>query len=488
MLTFVQFYKYSCYVPTYIYHHEYYLFQSLGNHEFDIGIDGLTPFVENLTCPVLAANLDLRKVPKLANEANLKKSVVFDITGTKIGIVGYLTPTTKYTSQKNDVEYIDEITAIRLEVTELQNEGAKIIIALGHSGYLKDLEIAEKVDGLDLVIGGHSHSLLWSGPVPDAEESQGPYPTYVKQSNGRTVPVVQSYAYTKYLGKIHLVFNAEGELVSSDGEPILLDKTIPQDPDIVSILDRYRTNLENITEEVLGKTSVLLDGRSCEKNECNLGNLITDSMIYHYASLYKGEHWTDVPIAMIQAGGIRASIVHEETLSEITKGELLTVMPFQGKLATVTMNGTILLQMLEHSVSNYNAPRVREFLQVSGIRVVYDYKKPVGSRVVKAIVRCSACSIPKYSNIEPKEIYKVILPDLLTDGADGFVMLKGLPIKHLPYGERRCATHYIKNKHLIFPEIEGRITILNRDVHKNSSPVTLSSLLPVAILILINFL
>ncbi|XP_049876221.1 uncharacterized protein LOC126373907 [Pectinophora gossypiella] len=324
-------------------------FSSLGNHEFDNGVSGLTPFIETLKCPVLAANLILDKVPELANQTNLKKSIVFDIAGTRIGIIGYLTPETKQSAIKNNVEYIDEITAIQEEVYNLQNDGVNILIALGHSGYDKDQQIAREVEGIDLVIGGHTHSFLWNGSVPDTEESQGPYPTYVTQDSGRIVPVVQAYAYTKYFGKIHLIFDSDGEITFSDGLPILLDKTVPQDPEIVKILERYRKEILNITSQVVGNTSVILDGQTCDKKECNLGNLITDSMIHYYATHYTGEHWTDVPIAMMQAGGIRASVAHIKMPTDITKEDLLAVMPFKGPLATITMNGTILLEMLEHS-------------------------------------------------------------------------------------------------------------------------------------------
>lgn len=149
------------------------LFQSLGNHEFDNNIDGLVPFIQTLTCPVLAANLVLNKVPELANQTNLKKSVIFNVSGSKIGVVGYLTPETKVLAKKNEVEYINEIEAIIKEVAELRKAGVKIIIALGHSGYIEEQKIAKEVDGLDLVIGGHSHSFLWNGTIPDIENPEG---------------------------------------------------------------------------------------------------------------------------------------------------------------------------------------------------------------------------------------------------------------------------------------------------------------------------
>lgn len=451
------------------------MFQSLGNHEFDNGVSGLTPFIKNLTCPVLCANLILSKVPELAQETNLKKSVVLDVAGRKVGVVGYLTPDTKVLAVPNDVEYRDEIEALREEVKQLQSQGIDIIIAVGHSGYLKDLEIAKKVPGLDLVIGGHTNTFLWNGTSPDSEQSVGAYPTYVTQASGRRVPVVQAYAYTKYLGKLHMVFDSDGELISADGVPIILDQTIPQDEDVLQIINKYRGNILNITEEVLGYTSVILDSTNCQSDECNIGNLITDAMVFKYASEYTGEHWTDAPIAIIQGGGIRSSIAHAKMPTNITKGDLLEVMPFEGRAVTVTVNGSILLEMIEHAVANYNlVEQSGEFLQYSGIKVTYDLSKPSGSRIVSAEARCWACSLPKFSKILNKDIYKVIMPNFVAIGGDGFSMFKGLPTRTLEYNELICTEYYVTHHSPIYPQIEGRITLLTGNRRSSSCTTKLS--------------
>lgn len=470
-----------------LYH--YFLLQSLGNHEFDNGVSGLTPFIENLKCPVLAANLDLKKVPELSSEKNLKKSVILDIAGQKIGIIGYLTPETKTIALPNDVEYFDEVAALKREVKNLQNQGIHIIIALGHSGYQRDLEIAEQVDGIDLVIGGHTNTFLWNGTTPDIEPSQGPYPTYVTQHSGRRVPVVQAYAYTKYLGFLKITFNSDGEIIKVSGEPILLDHTVPQDPQILEIIEKYKIGILNTTEEVVGVTTVVLDGK-CQTNECNLANMITDAMVFRYAMEYDGEHWTDAPIAIVQGGAIRTSIVHAKMPSNITKGDLLGVMPFDGYMVTVTMNGSILLSAIEYSVAKYStSDPPGGFLQYSGIRVVYNLKKPIGQRVVKATARCWACSIPKYSNIEKKDIYKVLMSNFVASGGDGYSMFKDLPTKVLDYNELASTEYYVLHHSPVYPEVQDRITFINDDVHKSSSNRFILSVTEMTlILMIINIL
>ncbi|XP_047522098.1 protein 5NUC-like isoform X3 [Pieris napi] len=456
---------------------------SLGNHEFDQGVSGLTPFIENLKSPVLAANLILTKVPELEKEVNLRNSIVFNISGTPIGVIGYLTPETKHLVLPNDVEYIEEVTALQREVKILQEDGVKIIIALGHSGYLKDLEIAKKVDGLSLVIGGHTNTFLWNGTSPDSETIIGPYPTYVTQTSGKQVPVVQAYAYTKYLGKLHMVFNSKGELLKADGNPILLDNSIPQDPEVLNIINQYKEKVLNYTEEVIGNTSVVLDGLSCQHTECNLGNLIADAMVYTYAMEYNGEHWTDAPIAVIQGGGIRSSISVTKIPTTITKGDLIAVLPFEGILVVVTMTGTILKQMLEHAIANLSdLDPPGEFLQVSGLKVTYNVDKPIGSKVINIMARCWNCSIPLYSDVTENEEYNVIMPNFIFNGGDGYGMFTGLPVQSLTYGEFDATSLYIKQHSPVRPEIEGRV-ILRKSSATDGSHILRPTIIYIAIVI-----
>lgn len=88
-------------------------FQSLGNHEFDENVKGLVPFLNKVNFPVLATNVDARKEPELANAKNLYNSTILDVRGVKVGVIGYLTPETKYLTVPNEVEFLDEITTIK---------------------------------------------------------------------------------------------------------------------------------------------------------------------------------------------------------------------------------------------------------------------------------------------------------------------------------------------------------------------------------------
>nr|XP_032518823.1 uncharacterized protein LOC116771168 [Danaus plexippus plexippus] len=452
---------------------------SLGNHEFDNGISGLTPFVTNLTCPVLAANIILDKVPELRKEENLLRSVVFNINNVKVGVIGYLTPDTKFLAIKNDVEYIDEVAAIRREVESLKTEGVNILIALGHSGFTKDKDIAYAVDGIDLVIGGHTNTFLWNGLTSDVEIPEGPYPIYVKQASGKLVPVMQAYAYTKYLGKLLVTFNSDGEIVNVTGNPILLNNSIPQDPDVLAIVERYQDEVYAISETIAGNSSVYLDGLSCRMSECNMGNLITDAIVNKYAKEYTGSGWTDSPIAILQGGGIRSSIIHEGQYFNISVGDLYTVMPYDSSIVKITINGSDIVKMLEHSVASFGKSHgSARLLQMSGMRVVYDLSKSPGKRVKHTEILCGKCNIPIYSNINLTENYNILLNGFLSMGGDGYTSLGNHELDHgvsglTPFIENlTCpvlAANLILNK---VPELEKE-TNLRKSVVLNKSGVSI---------------
>lgn len=463
------------------------MFQSLGNHEFDNGVSGLTPFIENLTCPVLAANLILANEPTLAAEKNLMKSIIFDINGTRIGVIGYLTPETKVLAIRNDVEYIDEVIAIRQEAVRLHNTGVKILIALGHSGFSTDLRIAKEAEYIDLVIGGHTNTFLWNGTSPDVEKPEGSYPRFVKQSSGRLVGAVQAYAYTKYLGKLHLTFNPDGEIINYEGNPVLLDKTIPQDAEVLAIVDRYSGEVNKVSEVIVGSTSVKIDGISCRLKECNMGNLITDAMIHKYASEYKGQGWTDAPIAIIQGGGIRSSIAHIKLPANITKGDLLTVMPFDGSMTKITINGTNIFKMLEHAVAKYKIIRPPgQFLQLSGLKVEYDFNKSPGKRLVKAYARCGICEVPEYFPVNRSKSYNILAPSFLSMGGDGFTVFNDLPATPLSYDELQATTEYVQSHSPMYTSTEGRIIFQNPYIANTASLEKISLIVVLINLLLLN--
>ncbi|XP_030556019.1 protein 5NUC-like [Drosophila novamexicana] len=240
---------------------------SLGNHEFDDNFEEFLPFLKKVRFPIVCCNLDLRMTPELHNLGNLVRSTIITKLDKNIGIIGYLTPSTKYYVPYNSIEYFQEIPSINLEAKRLRNKGINIIIALGHSGYEVDKKVALHCPDVDVVIGGHSHTFLYTGTPPEKEKPEGKYPTVVTRRNGQQVPVLQAYAFTKYMGKIDLVFDDNGNLVNFSGSPILLDYSIPQQADIMSLLAAKRQRVD------------YLDGKDAKKKTSFLKMMFSESAL-----------------------------------------------------------------------------------------------------------------------------------------------------------------------------------------------------------------
>lgn len=364
------------------------------------------------------------------------------------------------------------------EAARLKAEGISIIIALGHSGLDRDKQIAAQCPEIDLVIGGHcefrnffgfrnynsailsAHTFLYSGEAPDWEKPEADYPVTVTQPSNKKVPVVQAYAFTKYLGYLELEFDDAGDLLQINGKPILLDGTVIRDDDVLRLLEVYRPAILELETMIVGSSRVFLDG-ACRRHECNLGNFLTDAFVDWYALSYESaDYWTDASIAFLQGGGIRASIDHKANDGQITKEDAATVMPFDSKMELLEMTGADLLAALEHSVHRYTDGEQRgEFLQMSGVQVVYDMNQPTGKRVVEAKVLCALCQVPTLENIEPSKLYKVIMQDFLADGGDGFTMFEGKSIRKYATLDIEVFLEYLKKKSPIHPSVEWRITI-----------------------------
>lgn len=188
---------------------------------------------------------------------------------------------------------------------------------------------------------------------------------------------------------------------------------------MLQLLEQFRPEVQKLTLEEIGVTKVLLDQTDCRATECNTGNMIADAFINARVLTYKGEYWTDGAIAIIQGGGIRASV----QAGKITRFDLDQVVPFHEKLILVRIPGKILRNALEHSVERYTKDR-GEFLQMSGMKVVYNLSRPAGKRVQSVQVRCAECNVPHFSDLDDRKIYGVVMTSFLYNGGDGYTIFK----------------------------------------------------------------
>ncbi|CAN9507348.1 unnamed protein product [Ophioblennius macclurei] len=436
-----------------------------GNHEFDNGVDGLMkPFMENIKCPLLSANI--RTGPALASTfgTSYLPYKIFTVGGEKVGVVGYTSQETPALSKPGpDLQFLDEVSALQLQVDKLQTLGVNKVVALGHSGFTVDQEIAKKVRGVDVVIGGHTNTFLYTGSPPSTEVPAGPYPFMVKSDDGREVPVVQAYAFGKYLGQLKVTFDDGGNVVKATGNPILLDSSVPQAADVLADVEEWKKNLANFSAQVVGSTLVFLNGTTeeCRFRECNLGNLICDAMIDNNIKFSDGLQWNHVSACILNGGGVRTSIDERSRNGSITMEDLISVLPFGGTYDLVQLKGSTLRKAFEHSVHRYGQS-TGEFLQVSGFQVEFDLSKPSGSRVRSVSIRCTKCRVPRYEPVEDEAEYKVVLPSYLVTGGDGFSMIRDEMLKHNSGDlDISVVENYIKERRTVYPSVEGRIRFYN---------------------------
>lgn len=438
---------------------------AFGNHEFDNGVEGLMkPFMEAIKCPVLSANIkpDQTLAPTFGLSYTPYK--ILTVGGEKVGVVGYTSQETPALSKPGPhLKFEDEVPALQLQVDKLQALGVNKIIALGHSGFTMDQEIAKKVRGVDVVIGGHTNTFLYTGSAPSSEVPVGSYPFMVTSQDGRQVPVVQAYAFGKYLGYLKVTFDEAGNVVKSAGNPILLDSSVEQDPQILADVEDWKKNLANYSAQEVGKTLVFLNGTTeeCRFRECNLGNLICDAMLDNNMRLSVGEEWNHVSACIFNGGGVRTSIDERTRNGSITMEDLISVLPFGGTFDLVQLKGSTLRKAFEHSVKRYGQS-TGEFLQVSGIHVEFDLSKPPGQRVRSLSILCTKCRVPQYEPVEDEVVYKVVLPSYMVTGGDGFSMIQTEILKH-DSGDLDISvvSSYITLRKKVYTSVEGRIKIYN---------------------------
>lgn len=335
------------------------------------------------------------------------------------------------------LQFIDEVRALQPVVDQLLSEGVNKIIVLSHAGIKVERQICQNVKGVDIVVGGHSHSFLWTGTPPSTEVPEGPYPE-VYTKNSHTCLLVQDYCYGKYLGRLKVTFDTEGKLTNWTGNPVPVEASeFPEDEEITSLLRPYQAQLEHFQKTVVANTAVKLDGnrRSCRLKECNLGNLLADAALYFYVRHRLKENqqclsnasrgWSPAAVALWNSGGVRD--FETEAGSNVTLEDLYTVLPFANTIDKVTVRGTTIKQAFEHAVAKYldtlDDPGGK-FLQVSGVKVIYDLSKPVGQRVKQIKIRCNQCGVPSYEPLDYEKLYDVVTHTYMSKGGDGYTMLR----------------------------------------------------------------
>ena len=390
---------------------------AIGNHEFDWGMDILRHLTASSKFPYLSANIRDEKGKYLPG---VKPYIIIERKKVKIAIIGVTTPEVPHVTMPGRLKHI---TVDRPEdilprfMKKVKDEGAIIIIVLSHLGLDADRDLALRVPGIDVIVGGHSHTAL-ENPV----------------MVGSTI-IVQAGAYGLYLGVLKLKVDPEtgkiiGHTEEKELEKVMAGKDRPYDAELARIIHSYYGRIQKEYGRIVGVTSVPLI--RYHQRESNVGNFICDTM----------RKKTGTDIAFINSGAIRNNIPK----GRITMEQVFTLLPFDNVLVTMRLEGKQVLEILEQ-----NARLEHGILQMSGVEIRYDVTEPAGFRVREVYVG--------RRSLDPDKMYTVTTIDFLAVGGDAFSLFK--EGRDIVYGTalRDVIVSYLEKHSPISPRIEGRIII-----------------------------
>lgn len=352
----------------------------MGNHELDYGQEVFRDLLAAARFPILAANLRAAPEPFAVAPA----VVLHPAGGPRLAVLGLVTDeltTTTHPRNTGGIAVEDPVATARRLVPALTDQ-ADLVVVLSHLGVTMDRRIAREVPGVDLVVGSHNHHR---------------YPTPIME-NG--VPIVQAGERGTHLGRLDLRVT-DGEVELLDYRLIPVDERFPEDARLAAEVRALADRLEDEVGVVIGRNAVELDARraTIRRGESNFGNWVGD--------LARAR--TGADIALFNGGGFRASIA----AGPVRIKDVYQAFPFGNELVTGSLTVAQIEQALERSASLDPEDDPGGFLQVSGLRYTIADRRAedltIGGKPPERGAR-----------------YRVVMPDFLADGGDGYLSLTAM--------------------------------------------------------------
>lgn len=458
---------------------------TLGNHEFDKGAPFLAGFLKYTKVPILGANVDASGVPGLAER--IRPYTILKYGDERVGVIGLTTPDTRFISSPGPgVRFGDVVATARQYVRELEGMGIDKIILLTHIGYENDKELAAAVPGVDIIVGGHSHTLLGRDMVCDFGQvglrAAGAYPTEVRTGGG-SVYVVTAWKWSRVLGRLDITFDEKGRIEKISPHPLLLvgneafarkkngkkaklsseeltaacDWLLAHPPAFPAVREKkaeaflapYTQGVESLYKEVLTTApkdipTIRVPGVS--PSGINLPDGSPLAALVARAMLERTEA-TGRPadIALLNAGGVRQA-VHQ---GPVTVGELSAVLPFRNTLFVLDLTGEQFRQALEYGVTRSGGA----FPYVWGARYTADMTRPQGRRITRVEVEQGG----KWHALESGRVYRLVTNSYLAKGGDGYAMLKAAsPREDTGFVDTQAFIEFVRRqKQLVLPPHTG---------------------------------
>jgi len=428
----------------------------LGNHEFDIGPELLSKFINEAQkdFSVLCANISAVKEPLL--KGKIKPYVIKEFGSRKVGIIGLTTHDTSNISSPGDkVSFFDPIKTARTVVTELTEKDINIIIVLSHLGFLKEVELARTVAGVDIVVGGHSHTLMGHFENIPELSSETDYPYVVQNSNKEIVLIVQGWEKTKVLGILNVGFDSAGKVVHYSGHPVLLTgnkpehfkqknandqkesintetfqaianiirkdpvlEMIPEDKQAKVLLDKFSGPILELKKTVIGLSEanlphVRMPGQTHDiAGKLEHGSLIapvvTDALLWKAKSLKN----KNTQMVIQNAGNLRCDIPK----GDVTIGQVYELLPFGNTLVLFDLKGAEIKEALKTAIIRGDGA----FPYTSGLRYTADLNGKDGAFLTSIEVQTEEGWVP----LNDSETYQIATNSYIASGKDGYTVFE----------------------------------------------------------------
>ncbi len=403
---------------------------TIGNHEFDAGPAMLAEALAGVGAHYTLLNTNLARADTtLADPPGrvlLHERAMRDCGGLKIGFFGVLTPSTRQISSMGDVRFRDSDDPVhgpaRAAVAALREAGAEIVVAITHLGVEHDLALAAAVDGIDVIVGGHSHT-----PI---KEWLRVGQTFVTQSGSRF----------SWLGRIDLIGRASGGLDTERStwklQPV--DASSPVDAATRERLATFRAAYAS--GRVIGSRSVawVLTGDARHEYGKRAARAVA-----HFAR----QHGVAVDGAMLNSGGLRSQRIFEP--GPVLDLDVKAIHPFDNRLVVVDLDGRQLRQAMEHVCVEDHGEAAGRRVQLADIAVTCDVSKPalryrmadgaiVGIKLPGERVRELRIG---GALVEPGRHYRIATNDYMARGGSGHWQLSQVQRRCLddrPFGEELC--------------------------------------------------
>lgn len=453
---------------------------TLGNHEFDNRDNGLKKFLGFLadsSCKTqaLSANVKFGASSELKDSALVKPSTILEREGQKIGFIGLtISGKTKNASRPNDdTQFLDEAESAQAEIKKLKAQGINKIIVQSHLGYQQDQALAKKLSGVDVIIGGDSHSLL--GPQSLATYGltpEGDYPTRTTDKDGKPVCITQAWQYSYVVGKLDISFDKAGDVSNCNGTPYVslgdqfkraatgaatlspaeissikadisksnILKIVSPDQYALDILAPYKLAKDALALKQVALSSDNLclrriPGIKRDITRSTLGDICNQNprvnahggdiqQVVAEAFLLQGKKFFNADISIQNGGGVRIDLPK----GPVTVGNIYTVLPFKNTLVQLKATGQEVKNALEDAVDGVVGGNSGSYPYTGGLRWEVDLNKVKGQRITKLEVRNNAGT---YQALDLSKTYQVITTNFLADGQDFYTTLKSIT------GERR---------------------------------------------------